>query len=227
MKFINKIIIYISVVTIVTIYLFSGTQKKVYAEVPSTQKAEFHNGTWSPLNWTYIFHQKYWTIQDATGIPTSTLTNPNYFYTDDNETFFEVSGTELIQIILNRGIGIVLQPRKATDFIGYFFGQIKTPLDTVAQLYVEGGLYDGNNQFLGYCLNDITGCYYEGITIPANQPAIDIPSQTTNNVYNCYQYYSEQNSTIPDYVTIYPISQSYFVDHMEGTENDDLIWQSE
>ena len=59
-----------------------------FADVPSTQKAVAHQGGWGNYDFDYLFHGKYWTIDNATGIPTGSLLSPKYFYTDDNERFF-------------------------------------------------------------------------------------------------------------------------------------------
>ena len=138
-------------------------------------------------------HQKYFTVQDATGIPRSSVGGPVYYYTVDNTTFQSVNGGDLLMLILNRGVGLVLQPEKAATLIQAFFSEIT---GATSSGFIEGALYDSNDTFLGYALDNINGLYYSASPVEANE--ITVPSEMTNNVYNFYEYYILNNpETIP------------------------------
>ena len=197
---IKKIIAFL-VATIILFVAMYSCGKVVNAEIPATQIVNSFNGTWSTYGFQYNMRNKYYIVQDATGIPTSTLADPNYFYTDDNVTFYKLTGTKLITEILNYGVGVIVDINILSTFLNGYFNAIKI-LDSSNSKYVQGGLYDSNDNFLGYCLNDITGCYYETIT---GDPEYTIPSDSVDNVKN---YFDTQNIT-PDYVTFYPLSINY------------------
>ena len=166
MKKIKKITSYFCVIALLTILIGNLFCFKSIAAVPESMKAVGHNSSWGTYAFDYSFHQKYWIIQDSSGIPTSALSAPHYFYTSDNETFFDVNGGNLIQLVLTRGIGVVMDPDKAPALIQAFFAAI-TQHDSQQNIFVQGGVYDGQHNFLGYALNDISGCYYEGTSIPS------------------------------------------------------------
>lgn len=196
----KKIIIYLSSIIFLlnSILIFSIN---VYASetVPSEYIARAHGTSFSSLQWNYDNVKKYYIIYNPEGIEPSILTSPQYFYTADKKTFFTVNGGDLIQLILTRGLNIIFEPQKASAFILAFFNSIKNPIE-VNGYYVQSGVYDANRNFLGYALNDISGCYYEGIELPENTPALDIPSYQVNNVKNFYDYYNQ--GQIPDYINV-------------------------
>lgn len=217
MKILKNIIVCLSIVTIVTVVIFSTRPIKVYAEVPDSQKAVGHASTWGSYDFNYSFHRKYWTIQDATGIPTSPTSGPYYFYTSDGVSFFAVNGFDLIQLVITRGVGIIYKENKADAIIQAFFNSI-TRNDTVNQLYRQGGLYDSNDNYLGYCLNDISGCYYEG---NGNATNVTVPSETVNNVYNFIQYYqAEDTSNIPDFITVNTPASGFLFNNLSAQQGD-------
>ena len=204
---IYKIISIVVSIMIVFTFLYS-CGKVVNAAVPQNQIVTSHNGSWGSYDFTYVFHNKYYKLQDATGVPNSTLLNPKYFYTDDNITFKAISGTDLIANILNQGIGLILDPDNILNYINAFFDAIgPNHLDLTDSKYSQGGLYDNNDNFLGYCLNDITGCYYDGLT---TLNYVTIPSQMVNNVKS---FDDSQNYTV-DYVTYYPLSNQYILNNL-------------
>ena len=217
MKHFKPIIIYLSIFCFLTVSLLGMYPKKIYAEVPATQKAVAHNTTWGSLDWNYTFHRKYYTIEDATGIPTSLITAPYYFYTNDNVTFFAITGGDLIQTVLTNGLQLVLNPSKVSALTSAFFNAIKGP-DLDYGKYAEGGLYDSNDNFLGYCLNDISGCYYYTI-LDQNSPNVTVPSDTVNNVFNFYKYYNSENPTYPDYITVLAPSNSLILNRYADISN--------
>ena len=217
MKFFKNIVICLSVISLITIFLVSFPVK-VYADVPSSQKVVSHSGSWSAYPFNYSLQGKYFTIQDATGIPVSSGI-ANYFYTDDNVTFYKLDGLDLYTAILNRGVGIILSGTKLTNVSTNFFQLIETVKDTSNNKYLQGGLYDSNDNLLGYCVNDISGCYYSQ-PLPANTPAVDVPGELTNDVYNHYKYYNNEVNTLnPDYITYYPPSKEYVWNNINTTSN--------
>lgn len=205
---IKKIIVFI-IATIVLFVTMYSCGEVVNAAVPSTQIVTSHDGSWNTYGFQYNMRNKYYIVQDATGIPTSTLISPNYFFTKDNVTFFKLEGNKLITEILNYGVGAILDINPLQTFLNNYFNAIKV-LDNNNSKYVQGGLYDGNDNFLGYCLNDITGCYYQDVIVDTQYT---IPSEQVNNVRN---YYDTLN-IIPDYVTYYPISETYILNNAYST----------
>lgn len=205
MKFFKNIVICLSIISVLTIFLVSHPVK-VYATVPSSQLVNKNDGAWGGYAFDYSLQGKYFTIQDATGIPTSTYLNAQYFYTSDNITFYALSGKDLYTAILNRGIGLIVSSSYLNLLYNSFMSTVGAVTDTTNGRYLQGALYDSNNVFLGYCVNDISGCYYNQ-PLPADTPAVDVPSELTNDVYNHYQYYTADK--YPDYLTIYPPSYEF------------------
>ena len=226
MKFFKNIVICLSVISLITIYLVSFPVK-VYAEVPSNQIVQKHDGAWGSYAFDYSLQGKYFTIQDSTGIPTSTYLNAQYFYTDDNITFYALEGKDLYTAILNRGIGIAVKGDYLTTLYESFMSSVGSVVDTTHLAYLQGALYDSNNVFLGYCVNDISGCYYNQPT-PSNTPAVDVPSELTNDVYNHYQYYNQ--GQVPDFITFicpsneYLLSKQYTISNLgaDSTYNNEI-----
>ena len=199
MKFIKNILIYLSILSILV--TFVTYTPKVYAEVPETQKAQPHS-IFNSFGWQYGLFNKAWTIADPTGIPETSKLTPQYFYTSDNVTFFAVDGYKVLSLITTGGLGLVLKPSELDALIQYFLAAIGSPTQ------VDGGVYDRNNNFLGYALNDISGCYYEGIEV-TDDPDITIPKEHLNNMYNFYMFQTGQNKTYADYITVYPPSLDF------------------
>ena len=185
--------------------------------VSSEYIARGHGSTFSSLQWNYGNLKKYFIIDNPSGIEPSILTSPQYFYTADKKTFFKVTGTDLIQLILTRGLNVIYQPDKASAFILAFFNSIKLSIDTNGY-YVQGGVYDANRNFLGYALNDIEGCYFEGIDVPSDTPALDIPSYQVNNVKNFNDYFNKDN--IPDYINVVCASDTVVTNKFDNSTYD-------
>lgn len=171
---------------------------QVFAEVSQDRIVVGHGGSFGVIGFNYSMHQKYFTIQDATGIPVSSVTGPVYYYTVDNTTFQSVNGGDLLMLILNRGVGLVLQPEKAAALIQGFFSEIT---GATSSGFIEGALYDSNDTFLGYALDNINGLYYSPSPVDANE--ITVPSEMTNNVYNYYEYYILENPETVPYFTFH------------------------
>lgn len=203
-----KILIsYILLTSMSIVLLFNQFPLISHAEVPQSQKVVGHSTTFGSLDWDYTFHNKYFTIQDSTGIPTDPLLKPYYFYTKDNVTFWAINGKDLISAVLTAGIGIITSEQDTLAFIQAFLAEINLSKDANTNTFIQGALYDSNNNLLGYCLNDIHGCYYQGIDIVEN---VTIPSETVNNVYNYYN--TTLITDIPDYLTFKGTTWDYVHD---------------
>ena len=162
---------------------------EVFADVPEARKVVAHFQSMSdPVGWDYVMSNVYYTVEDPTGIPSSNFAGPVYFYTVDNTTFQSVSGGDLITLILNRGLGLVLQPERARSIISAFFSEI---VNAKSSSFVKGGLYDSNDNFLGYALDNLNGLYFASQPVQAGD--ITVPTEMTNTVYNYYNYYILEN----------------------------------
>lgn len=203
----KKLLIYLSSIVILlnSIFIFS-LRSFAQENIPSEYIARAHGSNFQSLVWNYDNVKKYYIIDDPEGIEPSVLTSPQYFYTADHVTFFKINSTDLITLILNRGLSIVLDPDRAAALILAFFNSIKNTV-SLDGYYVQSGVYDAERNFLGYALNDIDGCYYENITIPSETLAIDIPNYQTYNVKNFYDYYTQ--TEYPDFIKVYPPSDTY------------------
>lgn len=216
MKHFKPLIIYLSILSFITLAIFSNNPLKVYAEVPTTQKAVAHEGTWTGYNFDVDIFGKYWTIQDISEIPINSFTGNQYYYTFDNVKFTNISASEVYGLILTRGMGLVYAPDKLSPLLQAFFSEITNPKYSG---FVQGGVYDGSNNLIGYALNDITGCYYEGITI-SNDTPYTVPDNQVDNVYNFFEYYTSQSTTVPDYF-IYTCPTDTYVAEIWNKNNRD------
>ena len=214
MKHFKQPLIYLSILSILITFFISGP--KVYADVPANQIVVKHTDkTWSGYPFDYRLQNAYFTVNNSNNlIPTSTNNTPLYFYTDDNITFYELSGKDVYTTVLNRGVGITTASDLLALLVTDFFNYAALTSDG----YIQGGLYDENNLFLGYCLNDISGCYYIDLQT-VNKPAVDVPSEYTNDVYNHYKYYNDNNSALPDFITVYPPSLEFINSHYYDINN--------
>lgn len=179
----------------------------------TNQKAVAHDSTWGDYGFSYLLHRKYWTIQDTTGITPSLITYPDFYYTSDQVTFFKLTGKEAFTLVMNKGLGLVLDPDNLTSLYNAFLNLIRLG-DLTNGSYAQGGVYDGSGNFLGYALNDITGCYYD----PTQSTTVTIPKDFTNDIYYFYNYQTDAN--LPDFFTYYPPSDSYYSSHI-ATNNSD------
>lgn len=176
--------------------------KTVHAEVPSTQVVQKHTSIWTGYSFQYNGDGNYYTIEDATGIPDGTILNPYYFVTNGDGVFYALPGIKAFTTILNKGIGLIIDPDIIDSLYTGFFTALNIT-DGVEHKYIQKGLYDSNDNFLGYCLNDISGCYW--IENTNNQEQIPFNGTEVNNVNN---YYQSQNNSIPDFFTYYPFNNT-------------------
>ena len=178
--------------------------KIVNAAINPNQIVEGHTATWNGYPFQFTLGGKYYTVMDSTDIPTSTYLNPKFFYTQDGIVFDDIDGKELYTIVLNKNLGIILKDTFLNNIYNSFTTLINI-VDSTRNQYLQGGLYDSNDNFLGYCLNDISGCYYQG----ASTTRITVTNDFSNDVYNHYQYYNEDNFISTDYFTFVCPSYEY------------------
>ena len=217
MKFKKNILIYLSILSILV--TFVTYTPIVYADVPASQKAVKHSGaTWS-YPFDYRLHNAYFTIDNTSNIiPTSTTNSPIYFYTDDNETFYSLNGKDVYTTVLNRGIGLATSAQLLQILMNDFFNTAAYTGEN--NTYAQGALYDQNNLFLGYCLNDISDCYYVDLQ-SSNKPAVTVPKEFNNDVYNHYNYYKDNNKRYPQFITFYPPSTEFTLSHLPSITDPD------
>ena len=105
---IYKIIPILTAIVVLTVSLYS-CGKIVNATVPSSQIVQSHTASWTGYPFTFTLGGQFYTVQDATGIPTSTAINPKFFYTQDGIVFDDIDGKELYTIVLNTKIGVIVK----------------------------------------------------------------------------------------------------------------------
>ena len=196
-EYIKRILIFF-IGTILVFCTMWSCSHIVNAEVPASQKVVGHEATWTGYAFDYTQNGKYYTIQDATGIPEGSFLAPHFFFTIDHEKFYTFVGKEGIATILNYVLGVISDTNELDDFFTNFMRAIN--LTEQSGKYISQGLYDSNDNFLGYAINDISGCYYG-----ENPPSINYNDTFVDNVGNFYQY--NYASTVPDYITVTSISK--------------------
>lgn len=194
----RKIITYILIPMLSVYILICNLSIISNADVPNSQIVQSYSGTWDSYGINITGLGKYYVIQDDTGLPYSTYGSPNFFYTKDNITFDYVRGINLVVNQLNKIVGVVISPERLSSFYNYFFGKIGLLDDNN---HAQGGLYDGDNNFIGYCLNDISGCYY---VHNSNTKDFDVPSYFPNNVKTVVD--DDLIDDVPNYITLYPFN---------------------
>ena len=179
--------------------------KIVNAEIPSTQKVEKHISSWVGYPFDYVLYNIYFTIDDTTGIPAHNSIIPRWFYTTDNVTFQQIDGLKLLTTVWNSAVGIIFNNTDLQTVAQAFYDIIDLPDNNNK---AQGALYDSNSVFLGYCLNDISGCYwYEN-----SNSDITIPDPVVDDIHNFTDYYLEQQIT-DDFFTFYPLSNTYILNN--------------
>lgn len=208
MKKVKIITSYFCVITLITL-LFYGMSFNSFATVPSSQIVTKHQGSWGSYQYDYIFHQHYFEVNDPTGIPSSTVTDPNFFYTNDHVTFGYVNGKQLLTLMLNQRNGIVFKGTTLTAFLAAYLNSIILP-DSTNSMFIQGALYDSNRNFLGYCLDDISGCYFDDAHAG---DGFDYDNTVPNNLRNFYDYYYDDS---PDFFTFYPTENNVILDNLSS-----------
>ena len=140
-----------------------------------------------------------YSIVDASGLPSGT----NFYYKYADGYCDSLPANKVITYSLNavNGIGMATQllGNFITDYLLYgdFF---KTARETVFANFIYSDISDSST-VIGFALNDINGCVYRH-----NAPSdteITIPSDITNDVYNYYNDWANDNGLdLPDYINI-------------------------
>lgn len=218
----RKILSYI-LIPILSVYLLLCNLSIIsFADVPSAQKVVSHTGSWDSYGLNITGLGKYYTLEDSTGLESSTYAAPKYFYTRDGITFTDLVGINLVINQLNKVVGVILPNGTINDFYTYFFTKVGLTNDDG---YAQGGLYDSEDNFIGYALNDISGCYYSKLN---GNTQVSVPSYFPNNIYNVLVDY---NDDLPPYIKFYPLSSSNVLNklnistnsYQQNTFNSDLI----
>lgn len=187
--------IYLSIVVLVCSFNFSAFTS--YASVSNDRIVQARTSTFGSLDYSYQFHEKYFTVANSSSIPKSTTLNPVFYYNVGSNTFDYISSSDLVMTVFNRGLGIIFNPDQASPIIRAFLASMSNSIDN--SFFIQGALYDSNtNEFLGYCLDDISGRYY--VNTPAE--TLTVPSEFVNNVYNFFNYYTND--------TVYAADCDYF-----------------
>ena len=176
----------------------------IYIDVPSfaddnisaDKKAVYHEDTIvNNPDWDFRLMNCYYTVVDSSDIPAGSLQDPYYFYTIDNITFQEVSARDLFTNTLNKGLGILFDSNSLSAFLSSAFSLISGVASPTGN--IKTALYDDNEGFLGYCLNDISGCYYS--LTPAFSSTVVVPDDFSDTMYGIYNKYLADNYVVPDY----------------------------
>lgn len=209
---IYKILYFFCVSVFIFVSVFNVSSIVSGATIPSTQIVVAHQGTWSNYVFDYSATGNYYTIQDSTGISNSTYLAPTYFVTYDHVTFHAISGIDAFTTILNYVVGVVVDPSLLDSIYGNFCSAINIT-DNETNKYMQNGLYNSNDDFLGYCLNDISGCHYSS----AQPQAITYPDYYSDDVNNYYRYY--ERSTDVDYFNVACIPQATALGNYQNNAN--------
>ena len=125
-----------------------------------------------------------------------------YFGITSNGDVWYTTMARAIPLILNRGLGLALNPSKVVDFITDYitYGIINDP---IAKPVMNG------NTRVGWALADLTGKKLVGST-STGESAI-IPTSEVNNVYNYYnEWYTDEGYDVPDYINLETRNKTFF-----------------
>lgn len=187
----------------------------VFADVPNDRVAVKHTGSFTNnLSWVLETGEYYYYIQDSTGVPNSTLLNPNFFLTSDGQTFQSYSSYDVIALVFNKGVGAILKDTKLGSIFDGFLSDLSTVLSGD---FCVNGVYDSNNDFLGFAINDISNCYY-ALTPLANTD-YTIPSDFVDSVRNYYDYYILLNPDVAPYFTYIGVDPNTVISGFTYTGN--------
>lgn len=188
-----------------------------YADVSDAKKAVYHEDIIADKpEWDLRTLNCYYTVTDSSDIPVGSLNEPYYFYTIDNITFQQVSARDLFTNTLNKGLGILFDSNSLSAFMSSAFSLISGVASPTGK--ISTALYSDNGGFLGYCLNDISGCYYS-IT-PAFSSVVVVPDDFTDTMHGIYNKYLADNFAVPDYfiLDVPSISETITLQSIASTE---------
>lgn len=194
----NKLKIIISYILIVLLFPI-----KVYASSGSLDGFEL-NGTYLEQYQAYTYNNG-----DDNALPTGF----KYYYklTDGKVIYMERS--EVVANILNSKVGVVLSPSRLLQFIGDYNSQI---VGRNPNYYNELKPVLKGGALVGVALNGLTGGL---IDTSGTNKNVSIPSTEVNNVYNYYQYWSENEGLYsPDYVILNGTTKSQMIGGLTGSQ---------
>ena len=145
---------------------------------------------------------------DDSNLPSS---GDYYFGITSNGDVWYTSMGRAIPLILNRGLGLALNPSRAVDFITDYitYGIRNNPFSKPVM--------NGNTR-VGWALDDLTGKKLVGST--STDETATIPSSEVNNVYNYYnEWYVDNGYNLPDYVNLETRSPQFFTNKLDSTSN--------
>lgn len=211
-----SLVIFLVTCLITNLFVF---RLKSFADVAPEYKAVKHNAVFTSTDIPFSGQGAYYTITNVSGLTPCSASYPNFIYTNDNVTFGVISASDVIANIANRGLGILLQ--SASTFINAYFNYVKGIWNCVevnGQTFIQDGLYDANHNFYGYALNDISGCYFNGV----NPPDITVPNNTVNNVHNYLIYNAESYIDPAPYIRVICPSYDVFISNYDDTTTPDF-----
>lgn len=156
----------------------------------------------------------YETTKDNTLVLTSSDPNlpssGNYYFglTSDGHVWY-VQISKAIPWIMNKVIGVTIKPEVLIDFISDYleFGLVNTPYKYV---------YNGSTK-IGIAFEDLTGKTLLGSNNTTDVP-ITIPGTESNNIYNYYNdWYDQNNYDVADYVNIETRPKIFFTNKLNNT----------
>lgn len=195
----------IFIATIILFLMMYSCGTIVKAEVPIDHIVIKNTATWGVFDFIYNAQDAYYTIPNPAGLEICSSTAPYYYYTDDNITFKRTNGVKTFTYVLNNLVGIIPNPSNLSSIFTAWCVATGV-LDSINGKYIKQGLYDLNDNFYGYCLNDISGCYYNGVAIETD--SIKDDGNYSNNVNN---YIRTHDISECDYFTFYPLSNNYIL----------------
>lgn len=122
-----------------------------------------------------------------------------YYYKYNNGKVITMERSDVITNILNKKIGIVMEPNKLLEFIADYgsgiVGRNPEYYNNLIPVLKDGSL-------VGVALNGLSGGTLDTTT---GNKTVSIPSTEVNNVYNFYIYWAElpENKQLPEYIVIH------------------------
>lgn len=176
------------------------------------------NGTYTDGNGATF---EAYTYDDGSGGDSQLPNGFKYFYKLNSGKVVFMDRCDVIANILNKKVGIILEPTRLAAFIADYNSGIVGRSPSYYQ-NLKPVLKQGN--LVGVALNGLSGGVIESEV--ANNPNITIPSSEVNNVYNFYQYWVSlpANKETPEYIVIHGKNGSYFKSIMyQGPTSDPAI----
>lgn len=142
---------------------------------------------------------------DDSNLPSS----GDYYFglTSSGNVWYTTMG-KAIPLILNRGLGVSLNPLNLVNFISDYvtYGIQDNP--------ITKPVYNGSTR-VGWALADLIGKTLVGST--GTGETVDIPSTEVNNVYNYYnEWYDDNGYDLPDYVNLESRAPAFYTNKLDN-----------